>query len=153
MEEVNLYVIENVKGPRRQAGAGMYLLEAKTPKGTVTRNKTIRLEDTTENQLTLTVMEEALGRINRPVRLTIWLDCKYVAAALKQEWPQKWEKTDWMNEKGRPVADAEKWQSVLGRIRVHEIFVVVNERHEYWNWMTRELAKVALVQQEGWKNV
>ena len=149
MEEVNLYVIENVKGPRRQAGAGMYLLEAKTPKGTVTRNKTVRLEDTTENQLTLTVMEEALGRINRPVKLTIWMDCEYVAAAIKQEWPKKWEKDGWVNSKGKPVADAEKWQSVLGRIRVHEIFVVVNERHEYWNWMTRELAKVALVQQEG----
>lgn len=94
-----------------------------------------------------------MGRINRPVRLTIWLDCKYVAAALKQEWPQKWEKTAWMNEKGRPVADAEKWQSVLVRIRLHEIFVVVSERHEYWNWMARELAKVALVQQKEEKNV
>lgn len=152
MEEVNLYVIGNVRGPRRQAGAGMYLLEAKTPKGTITRDKIISLEETTENQLTLAVMDEALGRINRPVRLTIWMDCEYVAGAMKQEWPQRWEKDGWLNSKGRPVTDAEKWQSVLGKIREHEVFVIVNERHEYWNWMKRELDKVAPVQREGDNN-
>ncbi|MBR5273787.1 MAG: hypothetical protein IKU33_00920 [Bacteroidales bacterium] len=141
MEEVNLYVIGNLKGPRRQAGAGMYLLEAKTPKGAITREKIIKLEDTTENQLTLVMMDEALGRINRSVRLTIWLECLYVAGALREKWPEAWEKAGWTNSKGKPVHDAEKWQSVLGKIRLHETSVRSGEPHEYLNWMKRELEK------------
>lgn len=141
MEEVNLYVIGSLKGPRRQAGAGMYLLETKTAKGTVTREKILKLDDTTENQLTLVTMDEALGRINRPVRLMIWLECKYVAGALREGWPDAWEKAGWMNSKGKPVHDAEKWQSVLGKIRIHEASVTSGEQHEYLNWMKRELEK------------
>lgn len=138
-----------MRGPRRREGTGMYLLEVKTQKGTVTREKILTVQDATENQLTLTMIEEAMGRITRPVRLTIWTDCEYVAGAIKQQWPQRWEKDAWLNSKGRPVTDKEKWQSVLGRIRLHEVFVVVNERHEYYAWMKREIAKVAPVQREG----
>lgn len=124
-----------------------------TPKGTVTRNGTVILEDTTENQLTLTAMDEALGRIRRPVSLTIWTDCDFVAAALRQGWPEKWKEADWKNAKGKPVADAEKWQSVLVRISVHEVSVNLNEKNEYAGWMKRELLKVAPVQQKEEKNV
>ena len=40
------------------------------------------------------------------------------------------------------MADAEKWQSVLGKIRIHEIEVKTGERHEYASWMKAELEKM-----------
>ena len=113
------------------------------------------LEDTTENQVTLAAIDEALGRITRPVRLILWLECKYVGGAIANEWPQAWEKTGWTTSKGKPVADAEKWQSVLGKIRAHEVSVKIGEHHEYKNWMLRELEKEASCTgaTEGSKNV
>lgn len=73
--------------------------------------------------------------------LTIWLDCEYVAGAILQGWPEKWEKSGWTNARGKPVADFEKWQSVLVKIRLHEVSVRLGESHEYKNWMMRELKK------------
>ena len=103
MEEVNLYLATDLKGPRRAAGKGMYLLECVTSKGTQTRNGTVRMEDATENQLTVSALEEALKRINRPVSLTIWTDCQYAGGAILNKWPEKWEREDWKNAKALPL--------------------------------------------------
>lgn len=100
------------------------------------------MEQATENQLTVTALDEALKRLLRPVKLTIWLNCEYVAGALRNGWPEKWEKESWINSKGKPVTNAEKWQSVLGKIRLHEIEVRTGERHEYATWMKTELEKM-----------
>lgn len=142
MEEVNLYIETNLKGPRRKEGKYIYLLECLTSKGTQTRDARGTIDQATENQLTVTALDEGLKRLLRPVRLTIWLDCEYVAGALRNGWPQKWEKDGWVNSKGKTVADAEKWQSVLGKIRIHEIEVKTGERHEYASWMKAELEKM-----------
>ena len=133
----------------------MYLLEVKTPKGTITKDNIIKLPDTSENHLTLTMLDEALSRIKWGVKLTIWTDCKYVAGAIEQAWAQKWERDGWVNSKGKPVADSDKWQSILGKIRIHDVSVKYNDKHEYLQWMTRELEKVnvAPVQQEGGEHV
>ena len=141
MEEVNLYVATDVKGPRRQAGRGMYLLECLTSRGTQTRSKKLELEDTTENQLTVTALAEELERITRPVKVTIWTDCQYVGGSILNGWPEKWEKAGWKNAKGEQIADAEKWQSVLVGIRLHEISVRIREHHAYASWMKNELKK------------
>ena len=141
MEEVNLYIETNLKGPRRQTGSCMYLLTMETSKGPQTRGRVVKLEDTTENQITLAALDEALGRIKRPVRVCLWLDCKYVAGAIANEWPQAWEKAGWMTSKGKTVTDAEKWQSVLEKIRAHEVSVKIGEHHEYKNWMLREITR------------
>ena len=141
MEEVNLYLATDLKGPRRAAGKGMYLLECVTSKGTQTRNGTVRLEDATENQLTVSALEEALKRINRPVSLTIWTDCQYAGGAILNKWPEKWEKEDWKNAKGEPISDAEKWQSILVKLRIHEVSVRIREHHAYSSWLKAELKK------------
>ena len=141
MEEVNLYIATDLKGPRRRDGKYIYLLECLTSKGTQTRDARGTIDQATENQLTVTALDEGLKRLLRPVRLTIWLDCEYVAGALRNGWPQKWEKDGWVNSKGNTVADAEKWQSVLGKISIHETSVRSGEPHEYLNWMKRELEK------------
>lgn len=133
----------------------MYLLEVKKHSGTITKDNIISLPDTSENQLTLTMLDEALSRIKWGVHLTIWTDCKYVSAALEQKWAEKWEQAGWVNSKGKPVTDSEKWLSILGKIRIHEVSIIYGAKHEYSSWMERELekVKVAPVQQKGEENV
>ena len=99
------------------------------------------MEDTTENQLTLAALDEAMKRLTRQVKLTIWMDCEYVYGALQNGWPERWEREGWTNAKGKPISDGEKWQSVLNKMRVNEVSVRLKERHAYWSWMTREMKK------------
>ena len=99
------------------------------------------MEETTENQLTLTAIDEAMKRLTRRVSLKIWIDCEHVAGAIINGWPERWEKEDWTNAKGKPITDAEKWQSILNKTRTNEVSVMLRERHAYWSWMTRELKK------------
>ena len=99
------------------------------------------LEAATENQATLKAIDEALGRMKSPARITIWLECPYVYGALLQKWPEKWETAGWITAKGTPVKDAKLWASVLGKIRLHEVSLKLNQQHEYRSWMKRELEK------------
>ena len=100
-------------------------------------------------------LEAALGRLTRPVNLKIWTDSEYVGGAVANGWPEGWEKAGWQTTKGKPVKDAEKWASVLGRIRDCEVSVRIRERHEYSRWMEDQLKKVQIapVQQKEGKNV
>lgn len=118
-------------------------------------NKTLILEDATEARATLQAIDEGMGRLKRPVSLWIWLDCANVGAALKNGWPEKWEKDGWITAKGKTVANMEEWQSVLVKMRIHEVHVTVGQHHSYARWMEEELkkVKVAPVQQKGEENV
>lgn len=155
MDKVNLYVKTTLRGQRKGAGAFLYLLEAEGARGTVTRDRLAVLDETTENKATLEAVDEALGRIKRPVELEVWMDCEYVAAMIENGWPEKWEKAGWINSKGKQVTDWEKWSSVLGRIRLHAYRIHMGEHHAYAKWMEDKLkkAEVALVQQKGAANV
>lgn len=121
----------------------------------MTRDRIAVLDETTENKATLEAVDEALGRIKRPVELEVWMDCEYVAAMIENGWPEKWEKAGWINSKGKPVTDWEKWSSVLGRIRLHTYRIHMGEHHAYAKWMEDKLkkAEVAPVQQKGAANV
>ena len=108
----------------------------------------------TENEATLTAMDEALGKLKEPVRLTIWLESAGVGGALAQGWPEKWEKEDWKNSKGEPVANALKWQSVLSKMRLHEVLAVhVKEHNEYSEWIKRKLQRCTGATKKGAENV
>lgn len=133
----------------------MYILAVQTAKGTADVGNRKTLEATTESQATLKAIEEALGRMKSPARITIWLDSQYVGGAILQHWPEKWEESGWKTAKGEPVRDAELWASVLVRIRPHEVSVKMKQHHEYREWMRRELEKmkVAPAQQKGESNV
>lgn len=153
--EVNLYIDTSPKGPRRGKRTYLYILAVQTAKGTADVGNRAEVEDATESQATLRALNEALGRMKCPARITIWLECEYVAGAILQGWPETWKKQGWTTSKRNPVKDAELWQSVLGKMGIHEIEVRIKEHHEYREWMRRELEKrkVAPVQRKGHKNV
>jgi ribonuclease HI len=155
MWDASLYVDTTLRGPRRQAGAYLYLITIETKKGTADRGNVVSFEDLiTENEATLTAMDEALGKLREPVRLTIWLESASVGGALVQGWPEKWEKEGWKNSKGEPVANALKWQSVLSKMRLHEVLAVhVKEHNEYSEWIKRKLQSCTGATKKGAENV
>ena len=140
MQTVNLYIKTSIKGPKRKAGAYQYLLNTETSKGPYEKMQMKTLSVSTEHQLTLSALLEALERINRPCKLHVYLEDIYVANGLTK-WATKWAQNGWRNAKGKDVADADKWQQVLELLAEHELTVHIKEAHSYKEWMRWQLEK------------
>lgn len=141
MRTVNLYITTSIKRPVRQNGRWIYILETVTAKGNPTLTYGEDMEDTTENQLALYALEKALERIKEPCYLEIHTDCAHVAAALQNGWIKEWENHDWMNKKGKPVKDVEKWSRVQYLLEPHTFLVHLKQDHEYKEWMDKFVAQ------------
>lgn len=141
MKQVDIYLETSIRGPRRASGSYMYIIAVKTSKGTADCGNDGHMEDTTWNRATLEALKEALGRLNSPCEITIWTDCKYVASALSNKWFESWMKNGWKTAKRQNVSDSETWQQVIELLSLHSFRVMFNEKHEYKEWMIKELER------------
>ena len=139
---VNLYIETDLHGPRRQDGIAMYILEAQTSKGAVTRDKMIPIPATTEHHLTLEALEDAFERLTQCCQVEVWLHDRYVSDAISSGLLQQWQLRDWQSAKGKPVADADIWREIAVRMREHVVTLhPVEEHHGYRSWMQEQIKK------------
>lgn len=141
MQTVDIYIDTSIKGPKRRDGSYLYIIAMQTSAGPADVGKMDSLEDTTEHQATLTALEAALKRIAKPCRLILHLECQYVAGALLNGWYKQWRQQAWMTQKGKPVCDAEKWQSIEYLLNAHDFEVRLKKPHSYRDWMRRTLSE------------
>lgn len=136
---VNLYIETDFRGPRRQDGTVMYLLETQTARGARTRDKMIPIPETTEHHMVLEAMEEALGRINQSCQIEIYLCDRYIADAIEGGLVQRWWINNWQTARGVPVKDADLWESIAGQLQKHIITIHLAEHHGYRSWMQDQM--------------
>lgn len=137
MSRVNIYIYTTIKSPRKKQGAYTYILEVDTSKGAATRSATKLLEDVTAHQAELAALAAALKRICKSCELVIYMDSVYVSACI-EKWLDKWEQDNWMNAKGRPVANVEEWKELACLLNEHSYQFVVGENHSYYEWLKAE---------------
>ena len=142
MKYINIYIDTSIKGPRRRDGACQYIIAYEATNGKVadTGNR-IFVEDTTENHLAIIGLQAALSRLKAPCHINLYLECFYVAAALRNRWYLEWRYADWMTAKGNPVQDAEMWQDIESLLCPHTFQVFLKQPHPYRDWMRMELLK------------
>ena len=138
MQDVNIYIDTSIHGPAKKDGEYIYILECIRGDKPVTRDGRGRIEKTTENQLALSAILEALGRLTCPCELRIHTTCQHILNAMKNSWARQWQKNDWMTAKGMTVKNAELWAEVLEELDRHR-YTFTNEYHEYRTWMKTEL--------------
>lgn len=136
---VNLYIETDFRGPRRQDGMVMYLLETQTARGTRTRDKIITIPQTTEHHLVLEAMEEALGRLNQSCQVEIYLCDRYIADAIEGGLLQRWWLNGWQTARGELVKDADLWESIAGQLKRHVITIHLAEYHGYRRWIQDQM--------------
>lgn len=142
MKTVHIYIDTSIKGPRRRDGEVLYIMAFEAANGkTADVGNRIKREDTTENQLTIVALEEALKRLNTACRLVLHLECGYAAAVLQNRWYEQWRYNGWMSTRNEPICDAEIWQSIQYLLNAQEFEVVLKQEHTYRDWMRRELGK------------
>lgn len=80
---------------------------------------------TTNNQMELTAVIEALKAIRRPCPIVLHLDSNYVKDGITS-WIHNWKKHGWMTAAKKPVKNAELWQELDRLASMHTI---------EWRWV------------------
>jgi len=81
--------------------------------------------DTTNNRMELQAAIAALGALKRPSQIEFHTDSEYLRQGITQ-WIEKWAKNNWMHKGGRPVSNADLWQTLWPLVKRHEID---------WHWV------------------
>lgn len=97
-------------------------------------------DNATESSLVLYAIRDAINRTNFACRIVIHTECNYVAAAIKQNWLQKWQKNSWKGSKKKDIKDATLWSMIFQDIEGSgHLLEAENEKHEWSDWMKWKL--------------
>jgi ribonuclease HI len=103
-------------------------------------------KDTTNNQMEMTAVIEALRRVKEPCRITIHTDSQYLKNGITK-WIKNWKRNGWKTADKLPVKNRELW----------ELLDELSQKHEIkWEWVRGhaghpenercdELARMAIV--------
>ncbi len=82
-------------------------------------------ETTTNNRMELIAVIKGLEALNKPCRVKITTDSKYVLTGMT-EWLPNWKKRNWRTASKTPVLNAELWKKLDELAAQHEI---------QWDWV------------------
>ncbi len=139
MQHVNIITQSGIKTVKPKNGAVGYVLETQTSKGPATLSRVFTVSEQTMNASELTALIEALKHLREPCNLTIYTDSTYIAGAIEQRWPDKWEAADWRTAKGRDVANKELWQELMRLLKEHEVSFDTENDIGYQSWLVTEI--------------
>ncbi len=138
--QVNIYIETSKKGPSRGKGVYGAIIEYETTKGPATLTIFKQLENTTENQAELEAAVDALKHLTKPCYVTIYTGCTYFIHAMLG-WLLQWAKNDWINAKGKTLANVELWKKIYDEQGRHIITIGEQTRNEYQPWLRAEIER------------
>ena len=82
-------------------------------------------KDTTNNRMELTAVIRGLEALNKPCRLTVHTDSRYIVDAFEKGWLDNWIARGWRRAatkgQGKPVLNVDLWQRLLELINKHQV--------------------------------
>lgn len=101
---------------------------------------------TTNNQMELQAVIEALKILKKSIPVTIYTDSKYVMDGITK-WIFNWKKNGWKSANKKPVKNYELWQELDKECAKHEISWIWVKGHDgdYYNEMADQLARNAII--------
>ena len=76
---------------------------------------------TTNNEMELTAVNEALAQLKKPCEVTIYSDSAYIVNAFQQNWIANWQRNSWRTKSKSPVKNRELWESILKNAAPHDV--------------------------------
>ena len=145
LKTVDVFIGTSIRGPAKGVGRTMYILRTKLRSGTEYEGapEVAEYDDGTESRLVLYAIRDALMRLNYACRVVVHTECTYVAAAITQHWPEKWQGNNWQSGRNKEVKDSVLWSLILQELEEggHEL-VAEAGKHEYSSWMQWKMALV-----------
>lgn len=142
--EADIFLMTNIKKPRRSDGLYVYQIRCYDSKGcerTIWDREPIKAFETknaTEYQALLEALKAALKRMTKPSDLHIYTDCEFIKSGV-ETWSDGWIESEWKNSKGQPVANAELWKEILELLSIHRPIFHIKEKHDYLKVMESAL--------------
>lgn len=84
---------------------------------------------TTNNQMEMQAVIEALKALKKPCRVYIHSDSALIINAMTKGWIQNWQKRGWRKANKKPVENKELWQQMLEAMKPHEVTWVKVKGH------------------------
>ena len=125
--DVTIYTDGAARGnPDGPGGFGAVIVYQDT-KGTVhTKELSAGYDRTTNKRMELLAVICALEALNRPCRVTLYADSKYVVNAFREGWVENWQRNGWKTAKKDPVKNRALWERLLQATGPHAIT---------WEWV------------------
>ena len=139
MDKVDIYVATDIKGIRKASGSYIWLIEMQTPKGPVTLWDIKETEAVTGRIAELTALTEAFGRLTKPCEVVLHITNSNLEKTFRNNWIEAWNSSGWIDCKGEPVKDMDKWQLFYERFKKHTCLEISALRHSYSSWMQNQL--------------
>lgn len=140
---LNIYVDSTIRAPRRGDGKGMYLVEFvsdKDPEKIETRQGFLYLPDTTEDEIILTTMIEAVNILNRSCKVRIFTNAKHVFSTLECRKNADLRSRKWLSASEKSIKNAPLWEIITQHLEKHE-WTITDEDHSFREYMRSELKK------------
>lgn len=84
---------------------------------------------TTNNQMELLAIINALKCLKEPCNVTLYSDSAYSINAFNEGWIEDWQNNNWKNSQNKEVKNIELWQELLTLTKIHTITFVKVKGH------------------------
>ena len=131
MTLVKIYTDGAARGNPEGPGGYGAVLEYVDPKGQLhTREYSRGYVKTTNNRMELMAAIAGLEALNRPCRVELYSDSKYLVDAFNQHWIDGWIRKDWKRGKNEPVKNVDLWKRLLAAAQPHRIQFIWVKGHD-----------------------
>lgn len=118
LSEVTIYTDGSCRFNPGPGGWAAVLL-AQTKKGLAEKCVSGGKEESTNQEMELTAVKEALSLLKTPCRITLYSDSSYVINSIAKGWLEGWKQKNWKKKGG--IANLELWQEVDQLLQQHKI--------------------------------
>ncbi|MBQ7847675.1 MAG: ribonuclease HI [Clostridia bacterium] len=106
---------------------------------------------TTNNRMELMGAIAGLRALQRPCRVVLTSDSKYLTDAINKGWAKSWRAKGWRKGDGKPALNPDLWEELLGLLEKHQVQVVWIKGHAGHPYNER-CDRLAVAQAEKYKN-
>jgi ribonuclease HI len=78
-------------------------------------------ENTTNNRMEVFAVIQALSALKYPCHVDLYSDSAYTVNAFEQKWIYGWAKSGWTKADGKPVLNADLWQTLYTLTKTHRV--------------------------------
>ena len=141
MEKVTIYTDGACSGNPGPGGWGAILMYQGNRKEISGGKK-----NTTNNEMELTAVIEALKMLKFPCQVDLYSDSAYVVNAFLQNWIGNWVKNNWKTSSKEPVKNQELWKELYELTKTHQVKFIKVKGHSDNEFNNRcdELARNAI---------
>jgi ribonuclease HI len=116
MKKVTIYTDGACSGNPGPGGWGSVLIYGEAKKEISGAKK-----ETTNNEMEITAVLEALKTLKEPCEVDVYSDSAYVVNTFEKGWIDNWVKSGWKTASKDPVKNVELWKELLELMKKHNV--------------------------------